>query len=460
MKKSRRREEIRTAALLAAVGGTLILGSAAGLWLLWGGGSTSDVTWLPPSTAAPKAAEPVPAAPAPLSFAELAGCSFAPRPARPSAAPRPRFIPLPDFPGAYAVWGATGRDRRGHIWVGISARDVSIPSAHLIEYDPDADVVHDRGDVVSALESCGVYRRGEGQMKIHSRIIQAADGHLYFASMDEQGEAEDGSCLPTWGGHLWRLRLPENRWEHLERVPEGLIAVAGVGRYVYALGYFGHVLYQYDTATNTTSKVRVGSVGGHISRNFLADARGHVYVPRLRERPGADEPLVTLVEFDASLKQVAENPLRNYMAGRDPTASHGIVGLQYLADGSMVFVTHRGFFYRITPQEEDLPARLSTLGWFHPNGEAYCPSLFTFDGADQVLGVAHVNGYQWVTYDLANRTARATALPMPNLDGQPVADLALYGSVARDNQGNFYIAGTGQQGGRVLPFLVQLRPAP
>src|SRR5262249_25940831 len=154
----------------------------------------------------------------------------------PFTAPRASFIPLPSFPGAYAVWGATGRDSRGHIWVGISANGGSVPSAHLCEYHPDTGQVFDRGDVVSALERCGVCRRGESQQKIHSRIVQAADGHLYFASLDEQGENEDGSRLPTWGGHLWRLRLPENRWEHLHRVPEGLIAVAGAGKLIYALG--------------------------------------------------------------------------------------------------------------------------------------------------------------------------------------------------------------------------------
>jgi hypothetical protein len=453
--KSRRREEIRTAALLAALGGILVLGSGVGLWLIWGGRSSPDVPALPRSGGAP----PPPAAPALTSYTDLTGCYFAPPPEHPHAAPRVKFIPLPDFPGAYAVWGATGRDSRGHIWVGISAHDVTIPSAHLVEYDPDTDEVHDRGDVVSALEQCGLHRRGEGQMKIHSRIVQAADGHLYFASMDEQGENEDGSCLPTWGGHLWRLRLPENRWEHLRRVPEGVIAVAGVGRYVYTLGYFGHVLYQYDTATGAIQSVRVGSVGGHISRNFVADGRGHAYVPRLKERPGADEPAVTLVEFDPALQEVAETPLRHYLAGKNVVASHGIIGLQYLADGSILFVTHRGYLYRVRPEGE-FPAQVHGLGWFHPNGESYAPSLFTFDGKDVVAGVAQTSPYQWLTHNLTTHVSRAADLEFPNLEGERVQGILLYGSIARDNRGNFYVVGTGQQGPRVLPLLLQLKPSP
>ena len=122
--------------------------------------------------------------------------------------PKIRNIPIPAFPGSYAIWGATGSDSRGHIWVGVSSKGVEIPSAHLFEFVPETDQLIDRGDVVSELKRAGVWREGEGQQKIHSKIVQAIDGHLYFASMDEQGENEDGSKLPTWGSHLWRLKLP------------------------------------------------------------------------------------------------------------------------------------------------------------------------------------------------------------------------------------------------------------
>jgi len=141
-----------------------------------------------------------------------------------SSSPQPRGplvkpIAVPSFPGSYAVWGGVGSDSRGHVWFAICAKDVPAPSAHLYEYVPETETLTDRGDVVSELERAGVYRAGEGQMKIHSRIVQAGDGHLYFASTDEQGENKDLGKPPTWGGHLWRLRLPENKWEHLLATP-------------------------------------------------------------------------------------------------------------------------------------------------------------------------------------------------------------------------------------------------
>ena len=69
------------------------------------------------------------------------------------------------------------------------------------------------------------------QMKIHSKPVQANDGFLYFASMDEYGEKEDGTRLPFYGSNLWRIRanvskniIAETEWEHLLALPEGIIA--------------------------------------------------------------------------------------------------------------------------------------------------------------------------------------------------------------------------------------------
>src|SRR5262245_38448056 len=69
---------------------------------------------------------------------------FTAPPPDPNRPPHLTLLPLPNFPGANAVWGATGRDARGHIWAGISAAMVPDPSAHLVEYIPEDDQVIDR----------------------------------------------------------------------------------------------------------------------------------------------------------------------------------------------------------------------------------------------------------------------------------------------------------------------------
>jgi hypothetical protein len=313
------------------------------------------------------------------SYEDLMGCRYTPTEQAPLAAVSMRLIALPDFPGASAIWGATGRDSQGHIWFGVSASQVEQPSAYLFEYDPASGVLRDWGDVVGELRRLGIARSGEGHMKIHSRIVQGEDGHLYFASMDEQGERADGSRLPTWGSHLWRLRLPEYRWEHLLAAPEGLIAVATSGRRMHALGYFNHVLYQYDCRTAKVHSVAVGAAGGHISRNFFCDVRGHVYVSRLRQGPGDSLMPTTLVELDPELREIHETPMSHYTQTLDD-ASHGLTGFQPLADQSIVFLTDQGYLYRVEPRE-GRPAAVHELGWFHPRGQGYVASLFTSDGS-------------------------------------------------------------------------------
>jgi hypothetical protein len=403
-------------------------------------------------------------APVLTSYADLMGCRFTPDAVAPLENATARLIPVPEVPAGTAIWGATGRDHRGHIWFGVSTRDEPAASAHLFEYDPDHDVVHGRGDVLSELRRLGTLRRGEQQMKIHSRIVEADDGCLYFASMDEHGEDTAGGTLPTWGSHLWRLRPANHRWEHLSAVPEGLIAVAGSGRRVVALGYFGHTLYQLDCRTGAITSAHVGSVGGHISRNCFCDIRGHSYAPRMQEGPGPGRLRTSLVELDPELGEVADTPIAYYTRTRDED-SHGIVAFQPLADRSIVFATDQGYLYHVVPQEVG-PAEVRMLGWFHPGGRAYTPALFTSDGAHHLMGLARTAGrgndgngaWAWVVYDLAGRRSVAVPLRLPSVNGQPLREVLLYGSITRDNAGCCYVGGSFERNGEWRPLLVQTRP--
>ncbi len=386
-----------------------------------------------------------------MSYAELTGSLFAEPPADPFSAPKVREIKVPEFAGATSIWGSSGRDARGRIWFGVSVSG-SRSSARLMQYDPVAQQLNERGVVVEQLKAAGLARAGEGQAKIHSRIVPAGDRKLYFSSMDEEGESEDGSALPRWGGHLWRIDDDTGRWEHLLRCPEALIAVSGAGRYVFALGYWGHVLYSYDTVEAKVRRVEVGSVGGHISRNFVTDVAGHAWVPRVAR--AADGSLsASLVEFDGELREVNATPLEFYLGKGSPEGNHGITGLAWLPDGRIVFTTARGHLYVIAPRHA-APAQVTPVGWLHPDGESYAPSLFAYGGTVLAGVVSRGNRFEWVVHEL--RSGIGFARPLDTLG---LRNVLLYGSVSRDDAGRMYVMGWAANGrGGQRPLVLQLTP--
>lgn len=393
---------------------------------------------------------------APLRTMDLrTGSRYLPPPKNPFQAPLVRELQLPPFADATSVWGATGRDDAGAIWVGVSASHDGM-SAHLMRYDPAKDQWQDQGAVVQQLQSAGLHTAGAGQDKIHSKIVPADDGKLYFTSMDEEGESASNGVNPRWGGHLWRVDPQGGAWQHLLAAPEALVAVAAGGRYIYALGYWGHMLYQYDSQTGTIRKLAVGAPAGHISRNLLADGNGHVYVPRVLG-PEQGGPRADLVEYDERLQVVAATPMEHYFGKEKPAGNHGIVGLAYLADGRIVFTTHTGYLYAIQPAPAGA-AKLMPVGWFHPDGESYASSLFTFTGGNLLAGVASRDGqFKWVVFDLATRHASAF-----DLDLKDLRNVLLYGSVTRDNAGRFYVGGWASKpgGGGKRPLVLQVSATP
>ncbi|MFN8065235.1 MAG: hypothetical protein U0P82_10600 [Vicinamibacterales bacterium] len=370
--------------------------------------------------------------------------------------PSVRVLRTPEFWGSYAIWGAVSNDARGHIWVGVTSNDDGSASAHLYEFDPASSTFTDRGNVVAELERLKIRRPGEKQMKIHSRIVEAADGYLYFASMDETGEDDNGSKLPTWGGHLWRMRnVAGAQWEHLAATPEALIAVAGGGPYIYAEGYFNHVIYQFDTRTKKIRSVTAGAAGGHVSRNFFVDGRGHAFVARVTETAG--RLAAFLVEYDTELTELGAAPLPEYFErGRDD--SHGIVSVHPGADGHWYFATGKGRLYEMVPSPSG-PAAVRDLGWFHPAGSRYVATMFRDEQSGALFGVALPGSYGGDELEFVRRMpegrAALSVFPFGDAPRFPTGAL-VYGSMAHDTAGRFYAVGTMSY----KPFVLQITPAP
>lgn len=383
-------------------------------------------------------------------------------------APKLRELVLPELHGANAIWGATGRDLQGSMYFGVASDDVEDPSARLLRYYPGEDRFEVVGLMNEVLAKLQVRRRDpfpETQMKIHSKMFQAGDGRVYLSCQDEHEEQSDGSKPPLFGGRLMAFDPISNEWESVLTAAEGLIAVAAGKRYVYAMGYFGHVIYQYDVQEKSQRSFKLGTVGGHISRNFFVDAREHVFAVRLSEYSGVETTGVsmvkgipvraTLIELDVDLNEVAEWPLDDYQPSDDAT-SHGMTGYARLLDGSVVFVTDSGALWRVTFGAKS--SKLERMGWVHPDGSAYCASLFAPTGSDYVMGFTQLKNqpFEWFVFDLSQR--RSTLLRL-DLDSQALAaqkQLLLYGCETLDDAGRAYVVGWKRTEVRYEPCAFQL----
>lgn len=368
------------------------------------------------------------------SFENKVGTVFTPIPENLFLAPLITEIKFNVPESIDAIWGATGRDDDGKIYFGASSHGGDYGSAFLYQYTPDTGDIIEQSDVVSELKRNNVYREGMRQNKLHSKFYQADDGYLYFSSFDEGGEAE--GINPTWGGNLWRKQPNEKHWQHILATEEALVAINTNGRFVYALGYWGHVLYQYDTKTDKASKVTVGSTQMHVSRNFIVDELGHAYVPKLTE-DDFNEVEVMLAEYDSELKLIATYPMPSYQSSNFKR-HHGIVGYTSMENGDIYFTSADGGLYQVRPFVNSVN-KVTYKGMMHPDGNAYIASLFTFEGDDFVAGVGRARGsdkFEWIIYNLD----AGLSVNYP-LNTKEYKGLLLYGSSVKNEQGSFFVGG-------------------
>jgi len=385
------------------------------------------------------------------------GTKFTPLPSNPFIAPTLEEIQinLPErVNNANVIWGATGRDDEGNIYFGVStygiAKELGNDSrtAYLYQYNPLTEKTILQSDVITELKRAGLYREGMGQNKIHSKFYQANDGYIYFSSLDEAGE--DDGVNPTWGGHLWRKKPHLLQWEHILSTDEALVAVNTNGRYVYTLGYWDHVLYQYDTQTNKVKRIVVGSVSTHVSRNFLVDENGHAFVPSLKEND-YNEIEAYLNEYDPSLRLVNSYVMPQYKQDKIKH-HHGIVGYTSMENGDIFFTTSEGGLYQLELNSKN-NNKLVYQGDMHPNGNAYIPSLYTFSGEDFLLGLTKKNGLEWIVFDTKSKLSATFKMSQNTLNSPD-----FWGTVTKDNDGNFIAGGWHKtnDGKKHVPLLIKM----
>lgn len=400
--------------------------------------------------------------------------------------PKIKGLLLPVSDGDEAILGSTGRDSKGRIYFGVSSNASSKCSAGILQFLPGTGRMGLLGRVDTAVASIALQRKASLQDKIHSKIYEASDGHLYFASLDGADEDSDGGDGSTAGGYLIRIHGETGEWESVLQTADSLIAIGSGGRYVYALEYFGSKIYQFDTKTQKARSVAVSNCGGHVSRNILVTPNDHVLFLRVSltrsddVRPGTTwmatvqqgdreyqlqdsgngelqrRVLVELVEFDEDLKELHAWPLDGYEThGNVP--SEGITSFASLMDGSFLFTTPDGLLWRVYPSGEN-PGRIESLGWIHPEGKSGSTAMFAPTGKDFVIAVTRFGRrHELLIYYLNLRESAALALdPSSSQFLQRPLSLS-YGSETMDDFGNAYLVGWQKKSDSYHPLVLQVR---
>lgn len=343
-----------------------------------------------------------------------------------------------DITKGSAIWGATGRDDDGNIYIGVSSPQGKDNTAYLYQYNPTESTLIPQSDVITQLKKANLFSQNVSQNKIHSKIYQANDGYLYFTSFDEKGENSKKGIPPIHGGHLWRKKPKSVDWEHLFATKEAPIALNTDGRFIYTLGYWGHILHQYDTSTGKSKSTSLNSLTEHISRNILVSLDGHVFVPKVTKSSNGNIS-TTLVEYNQELEPVDLHPIEHYLE-LDNYSQHGIVAYSTMANGDIYFITAQGALYKLaqTPESKYQLEFQIFLDEEEQKG-SYLASLFTLDGDKFLVSLGRqksTEGYSWLVYEISTKTLASYKIDDIN------KKTLLYGSLTRDNSGSLYVVGT------------------
>ena len=323
----------------------------------------------------------------------------------------------------------------------------------MYKLEPITQSIERQSDVITQLKQSNVYTNGTSQNKLDSKFYQANDGYVYFTSTDENGVNSTKGILPTSGSHFWRKKPESENWEHLLATKEALIALNSDGRFVYALGYWNHVLYQYDTLSQRFNRRTVGSIKGHVSYNFIVDNNERVFVPKV-ERDANGSILSSLMEYDSNLNLIDIHPIEHYWTD-DKHMRRGIVAYAHMKNGDVYFITGLGALYKLSVSNND-KRNLEFISFIdeanQPGG--YFPSLFSIDGSDFLVGLGKLpdnKTYSWFIYQISSKTL--VTYNLETLDNS----FLLFGSLTIDNEGNMYMVGADSSDGvRQEPKIFQL----
>jgi hypothetical protein len=105
---------------------------------------------------------------------------------------------LPGFAN-HSIWSGLGRASNGRIYVAVSNHQQPDGNVAIYRYDPYANEMATLGDIKAISSAAGNWMTQESQYKVHTFLLEHADGKLYFAS-------DDTDPTPFLrGAHVYRI---------------------------------------------------------------------------------------------------------------------------------------------------------------------------------------------------------------------------------------------------------------
>ncbi|MBW7997786.1 MAG: hypothetical protein FVQ81_14685 [Candidatus Glassbacteria bacterium] len=194
-----------------------------------------------------------------------------------------RFVQYPQFPDAHSTWRSIGYSTRHRkVYIGVTNHRDKVG---LFEYDVPAE----RMRLVGFIPELANLRHWQWQGKVHTQILEGADGRMYFATDGGEGREEYLMNHPQ-GYYSGMLLAWDPATERMENLGTGLpnesikdIAMDLVGGLIYGVSYPSVHLLLFDPRRNDLRDLgRVGS--DHVPRCMFSDRWGNGYYVDWRQR--------------------------------------------------------------------------------------------------------------------------------------------------------------------------------
>jgi len=376
-----------------------------------------------------------------------------------------RFVEYPDFPEAHSTWRSIGYSSRyNRVFVAVTNHRDRVC---LYEWDIAAQSMRCLG----SLDSLARLRPWQWQAKVHSQLLEGADGCMYFAT--DGGESREEFLMEHpdgYGGGMFLKWDPaRSRLTTLGSLGDGLrfesikdIALDPAGGLIYAVSYPQAHFLVFDPASNNLRDLgRLGSE--HVPRCVFQDWWGNAYYVDWRQRLVKYERQTGRLLFDQdSLPAFPGTPAADMITGVPTYASDRSRGLIYL-------ITYGNMVLSFQPQRRGIgPVRAlgPTLDRPKLPPPGYSPNLAMADNGRLYYFVGGHGRYAvrdttlLVEFDPVTRNKRVVLR-------FPVSEISeVTGCDVKDSQGNLYFAGRRYsreaenvgESGASRPFMIIFNP--